>query len=1359
MIVMLHSRIRKEVAFGILWIAMLLYCSHSALAQTTLQNNITIDDGLINNEVTAIHQDAYGFIWFGTRGGLNKYNGYDFNVIRSAPGSLNNLSNQSVEVIAEYKNTLWIGNKTGGLNSYDFISDSITHYTPPADVKIQEIKSLLVDKSGALFIGSLHGLYIFRNQQFITIDQQLTVNALAQDDAGTIWVGTVTGLYKYDAKVQHLQPVSLGGDKKIDITSIAISNATQTIFLGTWANGLIKYNIPAQTYTQYLAGTSAGSLTMNNTYRVLIDRDQNLWVGTWGGGLCRFNIASSTFERVRIKPFDVYNKDYDIILSVIQDKTGLIWVGTDGGGICKLDPYRKKFQAVTNFGLDKPVLENTHITAVFEAKDGGLWLGTKGGGLSFSRDKKSFMQQDVGIKNLRINTFFENDPDLWVGSGDGLLIFKNYLNGPSRPAIIKRSLTDSTSLSGSKVTAIVKDKSGLIWVGTQENGLNRVLSYKNGVPVFKRYPEQVGVRGAMQNDRISCMLVDKSNRLWVGTYDGLHLYDRENDNFSVIKPGNKTNKGLSNNTILCLAEDSFGTIWVGTQQGLNALSFTDNGNIRIESFYQSPGFPNDYIHGILIDNGNNVWMSTNKGITKYNVQYKNFRNFDMRDGVSSNTFSENASYRKPDGEMLFGGINGLTYFYPDSIYLNHYKPPVYFTGLKVNNQSVNVGEVITRKPILSSAFFLTKDIKLSYRENILSISFAALDYHAPDKNQYQYRLEGFDDKWVNTGYNRVVTYTNLPSGNYTFKVRASNSDETWNDSVTELKIYIAPPPWKTWWAYLIYFLFIGGVLWLSRHMKLNRIYLQNRLQIANLNYEKEHEIAEIKSRFFTNISHEFRTPLTLMMGPLDDLVTDEKSDSSVKATVRTIQNQAKRLLSLINQLLDFHKAEVNTLSLNVSCQDVVALAKTIASSFEEEAARKGIRFSFHANKQALYLLVDREKLESIVYNLLSNAFKFTSADGEIRVEVHYRQEPEPGCEIVVADTGKGVKAEDKEKIFDRFYQVAQAEPGKYLGTGIGLAFVKDLIELHKGSIRLEDNQPRGSKFTITLPGREVLFTGEEPSEKNTLRPVTENESEEREEDENESEAADLPILLVVEDNEELNQYLCKILSKSGEVISARDGKEGLEKAFQSIPDLVVSDVMMPEMDGYTLCKTLKEDNRTSHIPVILLTAKSDDQSHVEGIQLGADSYLGKPFKPAVLISHVKNLIKSRKKLKELFAHRLNLDPSEVETASFNEEFIKNAIRFVEENMDRDEFSIDELATQLNMSRSTFYRKLKALTGMSGSDFIRTIKLKRSAQLLKTGEYTVSMAAYQAGFNDLKHFRKSFQKQFGTTPSEYMKQRD
>lgn len=1318
------------------------------IAQTATGNNITIDNGLINNEITAIHQDAYGFLWFGTRGGLNRYNGYDITTLRSTPLSSNNLSNQAVEVIVEHNNTLWIGNKIGGLNRYDILSDSITHYNATDVVKIQEIKSLMVDKSGDLFIGALHGLYILSNGKFTVVDNNLAILALAQDKQGRIWVGSNNGFHKYNPSTKKLELIPLG-PAKFNVTSIAIDEQSQQLYLGTWRNGLIKYSIQGSSFKKYLDIPATNGLMVNNTYRVFIDRERNVWVGTWGAGLRQFNIATEKFENYTIKPLNVLNKDYDIVLSIMQDKSGIIWIGTDGGGVCKIDPYRKKFNAVTNFGTDNVRQGNTHVSAIYGDKNGGLWLSARGGGLSFSTDKKNFVKKDIGPNSIRSFCFLENNNDLWVGTGDGLAIFKNYTQN-TQATLLKQS-SDSTSLSGPKVISMVKDKNGTIWVGTQENALNKVIGFKGDMPIFKHYPEKRGVAGAIQNDRISCMLVDKMNRLWVGTYDGLHLYNRKNDNFDLVST-NSSNR-LSNSTILTMAEDSYGNIWVGTQQGLNKVSFNKSGKIETQSYFQSSGFPNDYVHAILIDSENNVWMSTNRGITKFNVSTNSFRNFDTRDGVASNSFSENSSFVTSNGQMFFGGINGVTFFYPDSISLNSYISPVYLTSLQINNKEVGVGKVIMHDKILSKALFLTDKIEISYKENIISFAYASLDYHAPDKNQYQYILEGFDEKWVDAGSNRTVTYTSLPSGTYTFKVRGSNADQIWGNNVATIKITILPPPWKTWWAYTIYFLIIGGLLWLSRYMKINRINLKNKLEIANINYEKEREIAEVKNKFFANISHEFRTPLTLMMGPLEDLIEDDKLNVVVKDTVHKIQNQAKRLLSLINQLLDFHKAETNALKLNTSYNDIVKLLKYIHATFDEEANRKGIHFTFSTNKKELYLPIDKEKIESIMYNLLSNAFKFTPAGGEIKLEVTHMQGGSNVCEILVADTGKGITAEDKVKVFDRFYQVTQAEPGKYVGTGIGLAFVKDLVELHNGEIELTDNQPKGSVFKIKLPLADVNISSSEIAETDYAEQDIEISDAE------EAESKELPIVLVIEDNEDLNQYLCKTISKFYNVVSAKDGKEGLHKAFKTIPDLVVSDVMMPEMDGYEFCQTLKNDNRTSHIPVILLTAKSDDSSHIEGIKLGADVYLGKPFKPALLLSHIKNIISSRKKLKELFTQKMSLGPSEVEVSSFDEEFIKNAIRYVEENIEKDEFLIDELATKLNMSRSTFYRKLKALTGMSGSDFIRLIKLKRSAQLLKTGEYTVSMAAYSSGFNDLKNFRKTFQKQFGVTPSEYMKQKD
>lgn len=1329
----------------------LIFQNLQSFAQANIDAPITIDNGLVNNEVTAIHQDKYGFLWFGTRGGLNKYDGYDFNIIRYSPSSGNNLTNQAVEVITEDKlHTLWIGTKNGGLNSYSLLKDSITHYYPSSDIKIQEIKALEVDQSGTLFIGALHGLYTLKDGKFRIVNDKQSVNSIKIDNSGRVWVGTTTGLFLYQQLSNTLKLVDLAG-KRPNVTSIAVDDKSEIVYLVGWGNGLIKYQIKTHKIEQFLKQQNdAQTISSNSTYRVYLDRSRNLWIGTWGGGLNKFDPKTETFERIIIKPNDAYNTDYDIILSIEQGITGIIWIGTDGGGVCKIDPFKKKFETITRLPSQNNVLANTHITSVFEDRKGGLWMGTRGGGLTYSKDKSTFTHKNTPPGTEIIRAFYENNQnDLWVGTSNGLLIYKDFYSNNDQYIYIK-SDNKPAFLSGPKITAIVKDQNQTIWLGTQEHGLNRVIGYENGMPIFKKYFEQVGLKGALQNDRVSCMLVDSKNRLWIGTYDGLHLYNREKDNFNVFRRQPNQKNGLSNNTILSLKEDHKGNIWVGTQQGVNELTFKASKKVTFHPYFEQPGFPNDYIHAIQVDQFNNIWMSTNRGITKYNTKAQTFRNFDRRDGVASNTFSENCSYLANDGQMFFGGISGLTYFYPTDILLNRYQPKIFITNLKINNKNVGVGKVIEDNKILSKSIFLTNSIELSYKEDIISLSFSALDFHASNKNQYRYKLEGFDKNWVNAGRRRNVTYTSLPSGTYTFKVMASNSDQIWTQNEAVLKIEILPPPWKTWWAYLLYILIIGGLLALSRYITLSRLKLKNELEIADLNYKNEHEITEIKSKFFSNVSHEFRTPLTLMIGPLDTLSKSNKMDSSSKFILQNVQNQSKRLLSLVNQLLDFNKEENNALTLNASEQEVVTLLKGIYESFIDEAERKKINYAFETSEVQIWLNIDKDKLESIAYNLLSNAFKFTPKGGLITFGIKLKSETSK-CELIISDSGKGISEEDKSKVFDRFYQVSQAEPGQYAGTGIGLAFVKDLVELHGGVILIEDNEPNGTTFKVVFPG--VLVTKNQVIAQSF---VDEEEMEEEVDDAVDSDEDELPIILVVEDNEELNHYICDTLKTIGKVISSSNGKKGINKAFDVIPDLIISDVMMPEADGYELCKTLKTDNRTSHIPIILLTAKSDDQSHITGVELGADNYLAKPFNPDVLISHVNNLIHSRKKLKELFAHRLNLEPNEVEVTSFDEEFIKNSISYIEENITKDEFFIDELASQMNMSRSTFYRKLKGLTGMSGSNFIRLIKLKRSAQLLKSGEYSVSQAAYTSGFNDLKHFRKIFQNQFGINPSEYMK---
>ncbi|MBK0383063.1 response regulator [Pedobacter sp. SD-b] len=1325
----------------------MLFVCYGIMGFSQIQNGTRYIDqnGLTNNEITSIHQDKYGFLWVGTRGGLNKFDGNGFSVIRNLSSSNNNFSDQSIEVIAEgAANKLWIGTKSGGLNSYDLLRETITKYPALKELKGSSINALTENKQGKLFIGTGKGFFILSKNRFIKTQLKSTISAIKADGEGGAWIGGNTGLYHYVIESNKIIPIHLK-QPNLDIASISLDEEKQILYLGTWRSGMLTYNIKTKQSQQFVnVSGNEKSISGNDVYVLFLDRAKNIWAGTWGNGLNKFNAKTGNFTRYHLNPENNYNDDYKIILSLEQDKTGILWIGTDGGGICKIDPYEKAFKNISHHSLAFSGLTNTHVLAVWQDNKHGLWLGTKGGGLLYAKDGQHFLKKNLDNAGSSVRAFSKIDQSLWVSTSQGLAVCNNDKKN-SDIKVFRYDKNDNASISGDKITAVAKDKSGIIWVGTQDRGLNKLIAYKNGKPVFKNYGDSLATNGYLQNDRVSCLLVDHKNNLWVGTYNGLHLYNRKSDSFTLINQ----RYGLSNNTILAIVEDGIGNLWIGTQQGLNKLSFNSKNQIIINNYSAQAGFPSDYVHAVLTDKSNNVWMSTNKGITQYNTKAGSFRNFDMYDGLVTDYFSENAAFLSNSGEMFFGCIKGVVSFYPDSIKLNTRKPSVYLTRLMINNKKIRVKNPEEKNRILNFSLFATRKINLSYKENTISLGFSALDYHAPTKNQYAYKLEGFDKNWVYCGNRKTATYTNLPPGKYNFCVMGSNSDQKWNTKGPQLQIEISSPPWATWWAYSLYIVAIISGFYLLIWFILVRINLKNKLQIANLNYEKEHAIAEVKSKVFTNISHEFRTPLTLMIGPLEDMVRENISPE-MKNSIYKIQNQAKRVLSLVNQLLDLQKSEMNLLKLHSSNYDIVQLVKVIYESFQDEAMRKKISYAFYTNTGQIFLMLDKDKFENIVYNLLSNAFKFTPIGGSIHVSVNFLNGLTPTCELIIIDTGKGIKKSEQQLVFDRFYQASQTEPGKYMGTGIGLAFVKELVELHKGTITLESDEGKGSSFKITLPL--------EPS--NAIPLVSDKDNKNIDETENTNitklkQKKDLPLVLVVEDNEELNIYLCKLLGKTSDIISAANGREGIAMAFEEMPDLIVSDVMMPEIDGLHLCETLKTDKRTSHIPIILLTAKSDDHTHISGIKYGADNYLSKPFNPQVLLSYVEGLLDSRKKLKELFSSRFGIEPKEINLATEND-FIKNAIQFVEDNIEKDDFSIEDFAKELNMSKSTFYRKIKALTGMSGLEFKRLIRLRRSVQLLNSGQFTVSEAAFKSGFNDLKYFRTSFHKQYGINPSDYLK---
>jgi signal transduction histidine kinase/ligand-binding sensor domain-containing protein/DNA-binding response OmpR family regulator len=1337
--------------------------------------SIGINDGLINNEVTAIIQDKNGFLWFGTRGGLQQYDGYEMKLLKNDIGDGENLKSQSIEVLKNgIDNNIWIGTKSGGLSSYDFKTGNIINHTnttkPPAGFNSDYILSILDTKSDKLLVGTWKGFQYFNKKtgQFTIINNIWKTFDIQPDEQDGYWLATNSGLIHLTHDLVNDKRFNFGFPD-LNINSIAYDKVRKCLWLCTWKRGVIRFDLATNAFKKYLPiPDNSQSLSGENAYKVFIDSKNTVWIGTWGKGLNRFNNTTETFERISLDVPGLYTSNNNIILNIMEDRSGLLWVCTDGAGVFKLDLNKKQFSNIVYDESRKTLMGSTHVISILVDKSNTLWLGTKSGGIRYASDWKNFKDLDLSAlrptnvpsKSPTSRGFLEDNNTLWVASDAGLIRVYNSKDKIQTQDISVPNPKDKNAISGAKLTAIVKDHNGTLWVGTQESGLNKIVGYdKQNKPIFKKYLYAQGTQGALQNERVSSLLIDARKRLWVGTYKGLHLYLPEQDNFKCFLQTDEPEVSISNNTILSLTEDAQGNIWAGTQFGLNKISVDNSNNIKVKIYTVKDGLSSDYIHAVRTDEQGQIWASTNKGINRLNKAATSFAVFDKRDGLQSSVFSENTSFKTKEGLLFFGGVEGVTYFYPDSIKINNFVPPLYFTNLKINNLDYQFGKKQPLSILLEKPFYETESITLDYEKNIFSIDFSSMDFHAPDKNEYMYMLEGFNKDWVYANTKRSVTYTNLSAGTYFLKVKATNSDKIWSEKPRLLKITILPPPWKTWWAYSIYVLLFGFLLWATRYYGLKQTNLENQLRLSKVGRQKEKELSDFKEKLFTNISHEFRTPLTLILGPLDDLLHRATLDNAVAKSLKQIQKQSKRMLRMVTLLLDHQKSESGSLKLNPSEGEAVSFCQDIFSIFSDEADRRNIDYKFIPEDKFISLTFDADKLEIILFNILSNAFKFSDEGDAITFEIKKRGGV---CVFSIQDSGAGIEANDIDKIFDRFYRGKQTDASNISGSGIGLSFVKELTELHNGKIYAVSELGKGSVFTVEIPLSNLSQNSLNTAENLILLSENNKNNKELNVDtmKSDNEIADnkieLPIILVVEDDADVQNYICDILSPNYHVITADNGRKGLEKAVELIPDIIVSDVMMPEMSGIELCSKAKSDQRTSHIPIILLTALTDIAHQVQGIREGADVYLPKPFNSQLLLVHIHNLLKSRQNLRELYSQKVYLDLNNQEITSFEEKFLNNAMGIVEANISNEDFSTDELASLMFLSKSTFYRKLKAVTGISGAEFIRSARLKFAAKLLLSGNYNVVEAAEEAGFRDVKYFRKCFQEQFGVNPSDYRK---
>ena len=1332
----------------------------------------TLKDGLSSNTIYGIYQDKIGYMWFGTTAGLNRFDGYEFRNYNYDPtDSLSLTSGYVWSILEDRYNNFWVAT-SNGLNLFNRYKDTFAHFfhnsLDSQSLSSSYIRIMFEDHLGNLWLGTeANGLNLLQRETmtFIRYLPGKSVLSLCEVQ-NEMWVGTRTGLYKWDPNSdKFIRPVLAQKFPELNILQICSMVANvKTIWLGTWKKGYFIVDLnKAQIIAMSLGGASNGLFHDQQTSETWASIRRELY---------RHPAADSVRERIEFHINNGASLFRSQVLRITKDNAGSMWICTDGDGIYQLNKLQSGFKTLLVSNIKDGF--GYKVEPVFCDKN-DFWFGTRSQGIyRISKDYKTIRRQPFEPVAKRyylpITSFcLRKNGEIWLGAdGHGGLfhylrqfdIFESFFNESEI----------ANTLSSDAVNALIEDKAGRLWIGRNTHGLDLFDDDTKTFINFKHEPDR---KNSLSSNRISAIAEADSGKLWVATLGGgLNLFN-PNDNSAVhfkYIPGIKN--CLSENRIYSLHVSNDSILWIGTSVGgLNKFNTVSR---TFKHFLMKDGLPSNQIFSIISDNNGDIWIATAKGLSRLNSESEKIRTYDNNDGIINMEFF--GFSRSQDGKLFIGHMNGFTTIIPDSLEDNPFIPPIVLTKFHILNLSTKLDTVISEK----------KHVVLTHNQNEFSFEFAALNFIASQKNKYRYKMDGFDQDWIESGTRRFVSYTNLAPGDYTFRVLGSNNDEVWNETGTSLKITILPPWWKTNLAYSIYIIVILILVYIIWSFQINRLKIKHQLQMEHFEAEKLREVDQLKSQFFANISHEFRTPLTLILGPVKQMLA-KKFIGNITDQYQMIIRNGERLLGLINQILDISKLESGEMKLQVSETDITAYLKGLILSFAPLAERKKIKLKL--DSETIRGFVDHDKLEKIVTNLLSNAFKFTPEGGEVGVNLTplplasplmnkggIKGGSESYIQISISNTGAGISADQQERIFDRFYQADNNYKKDGEGTGIGLALTKELVEVCGGEISVESKQikqpPKSpfvkgdfrTTFKVIMPiARENFKEDEIVKKSETGYRKPEEEEQISISDENIISQTDLekqsavsglrsPLLLIVEDNPDVTSYISSFMENDYRILTAENGKEGLKKTIDKYPDLIISDVMMPEMDGFEFCKKIKTDERISHIPVILLTAKADLDSKIEGLEFGCDDYVTKPFEAKELQIRAKNLIEQRKRLRDKFAQLNYLNPEDISVTSADETLLQRLLDVFENHIEEPDFSTEDFAHEVGMSRMNLNRKLQAVANQSTNEFIRSLRLKRAAQLLKKNAGTVSEVAYKVGFNNTSHFAKAFRKLYGITPS-------
>lgn len=1304
-----------------------------------------VEEGLSENSVFCSLQDSKGFMWFGTKEGLNRFDGRNFVVFHKEPNKKNSLENSFIHALYEdQKKNIWVGTEEG-VYLYDYLKNTFTYFdkktTDNRSIK-QSVSSIAHDKKGNIWIGTSEALFRYHVATdklycyyHIPGDKNSLIanyaNSILCDSRGNVWIGTLNGgLSRYNPGKDNFINYNFPAAKKGANISIlkVIEDSQGNLIMGTISDGLIIYDPKTGKSEKFLMDISTELIYF---FRDVFEYSPGVYLVASEHGLIVFERYQNQHKIIKSSTTNTHSLNDNAIYSIYGDKEGGIWIGSYFGGVNYISPKPSIFESYAPLDNLNSVTGKA-VSQFCEDEAGNLWIGTEDGGLNyFNTTTKTFKSYKKEMSYSNIHALQLDGDKLWIGMFAGGLDVLNTKTGKFKHYA---STPDPNSLRDDNVFSIYKDVTGTIWIGS----IGGLYRYRAETDDFEKLGKP------LENTFIYDILQDHNGLMWFAASGrGVFCYNPQTKVWKQYLHDVSDSESLAHNKAIYIYQDFKKRLWFGTEGGGLSQYIYETGKFR--NFSTAQGLPNNVIYAIVADR-DYLWLSSNRGLTRFNPETLEMKTFTKADGLQGNQFNFKSGFRARNGKLYFGGTNGFNAFFPDELRDNKYVPSVVITNMQLFNKDVEIAA--PGSPLAQNITFTDK-ITLTHNQSVVNFDFVALSYCAPNKNQYAYMLEGFDKEWIMAGNEHRITYTNLPAGKYTLRIKGSNNDGIWNEEGVSLKIRVLPPFWASWWAYLLYLCIVVISVRYYINMLRKKREKEEQIRLEKVQAQSEIDLYNAKIDFFTNIAHEIRTPLSLIKAPLDTIKSKNK-DKQFSTFLDVMERNTNRLMALVGQLLDFRKAEKNSYTVNYRELNITELLSNIADNFSYSFSSKNIQLKFVTTEKSLLLNADAECITKIITNLLSNAIKHARSNVELRLfatENNY-------YEIQVFDDGTGIKASEKEKIFEPFYQ-SKDKKNKNTGTGLGLALTKLLVEIHGGKISVESVENEHSLFTVRLMHQEAstaeMLNTETISELLVL-PDVETEAAKIIQIQND----ELPALLIVEDNEDLNQFLMHYFQENFSVMSAFNGEQAVKLLENFAPDIIISDIMMPEMDGIEFCDYVKRNTLYSHIPVILLTAKTDVKYKIEGLEHGADAYIEKPFSVEHLDAQIHSLLENRQKLRETMASSPLTPIKSFGKNKADEAFLNRITEIIDTHITNVEFSVDDLAQEIAMSRSNLYRKLKGLSGLTPNDFIRLVRLKKAVKLMQEGETRINEICFMVGFNTSSYFAKCFKNQFGILPKDFVK---